>query len=72
MSVATEKIARAIQKLPMEQMVLMHEQLISAIHDKADTEGLDPDFRDEIQQRVKDIDAGKAKGVEAFRALRKM
>ena len=72
MSVATEKIARAIQKLPVEQMVLMHEKLISAIHDKADSEGLDPDFRDEIQQRTKDIATGKAKGVDAFRALRKM
>ena len=52
--------------------MLMHEHLISAIHDKADSQGLDPDFRDEIQQRVKDINAGKAKGVDAFRALRKM
>ena len=72
MSVATERIARAIQKLPMEQMVVMHEHLIAAIQEKAESEGLDPDFRDEIQRRIKDIHAGKAKGVEAFRAFRKM
>jgi hypothetical protein len=72
MSVATEKIARAIRKLPVEQMVLMHEHLIAAIHNKADSKGLDPEFRKEIRERVKDIDAGNAKGVEAFRALRKM
>jgi hypothetical protein len=48
------------------------ERLIITIHDKAEDEGLDPDFRDEIEQRVKEIDSGKEKGVDAFRALRKM
>jgi hypothetical protein len=72
MSVATEKIARAIQKLPMEQMLMMHEDLIAVIHDKAESQGLDPEFRKEIEQRIKDIDAGKAKGADAIRALRKM
>jgi hypothetical protein len=53
-------------------MVSVHEHLIAAIHEKADAEGLDPTFREEIEQRVRDIDAGKAKGVGAFQALRKM
>ena len=56
----------------MEQMVLVHEHLISTIHDKADAQGLDPAFREEIEKRIEDIDAGTAKGVDAFRALRKM
>jgi hypothetical protein len=72
MSVATEKIERAIRKLPVEQMVSVHEHLIAAIHDKADAEGLDPAFREEIERRVRDIDAGKAQGTDAFQALRKM
>ena len=72
MSVATEKIERAIRKLPVNEMVSMHEHLIASLHDKADAEGLDPAFRHEISQRVKEIDAGTAKDEEAFRALREM
>ena len=72
MSVATEKIERAIRKLPVGEMVSMHENLIATIHDKAEAEGLDPAFREEIARRVKEIDAGTAKGTDAFRALRKM
>jgi len=71
-SVASEKLEQAIRDLPVEQMVLVHEHLIMTIHDKADTQGLDPAFREEIEQRIKDIDAGNAKGVNAFRALRTM
>jgi hypothetical protein len=72
MSVATEKLERAFRKLPVEQMVSVHEHLITTLHDKADAQGLDPAFRAEVEQRIKDIDAGNAKGVDAFRALRKM
>lgn len=72
MSAATEKLEEAIRKLPVEEMVSMHEHLIAAIHDRADAGGLDPAFRDEVARRVKEIDDGTAKGVDAFRALRKM
>src|SRR5437899_6500839 len=72
MSVATEKLEREIKKLPVNEMVSIHERLIATIHEKADAEGLDPDFRAEIEQRVKEIDAGTEKGVDAFRVLRKM
>jgi hypothetical protein len=72
MNAASAKIERAIQNLPVDDMVSIHERLIRTIHDKADSQGLDPEFCDEIRQRIKDIDAGKVKGVDAFRALRKM
>jgi putative addiction module component (TIGR02574 family) len=72
MSVATEKIERAIRKLPVDEMISMHEHLIASLHDKADAEGLDPAFRQEVARRVKEIDAGTAKGEDAFRALEKM
>jgi len=72
MSVATEKLEREIKKLPVEEMVSMHERLIATIQEKADAQGLDPEFRAEIEQRVKEIDAGAEKGVDAFQALRKM
>jgi hypothetical protein len=72
MSVATEKLEREIKKLPLGEMVLMHERLIATISEKADAQGLDPEFRTEIEQRIKEIDAGTERGVDAFRALRKM
>ena len=72
MSVATEKLERQIKKLPVEEMVSIHELLIATIHDKSDAQGLDGAFRDEIEQRLKEIDAGAEKGVDAFRALKKM
>jgi toxin ParE1/3/4 len=72
MSVAAEKIERAIRKLPVGEMLSMHEHLITSLHDKADAEGLDPAFRQEVACRVKEIDAGTAKGEDAFRALEKM
>ena len=71
-SVTTEKLEREIKKLPVEEMVSVHERLIAIIHEKADSQGLDPDFRAEIEQRIKEIDAGTEKGVDAFRALKKM
>ncbi len=72
MSAATENIERAIRELPVDEMVSMHEHLIAAIHEKADAEGLDPAFREAVARRVLEIDAGTAKGVDAFEALRKM
>jgi len=72
MSVATEKLERAIKKLPVDDMISMHERLIAAIHEKADARGLDADFREDIEQRVKEIDTGREKGADAFRALKKM
>ena len=72
MSVATEKLERAIKRLPTVEMVSMHQHLIASIHERAEAEGLDPAFCDEIKQRVKTIDAGTARGVDAFRALKKM
>ena len=72
MSVATKALEREIKKLPVEEMVSMHERLIATIHEKADSQGLDPDFRAEIDQRIKEIDAGTEKGVDGFQALKKM
>jgi hypothetical protein len=71
-SAASEKLEREIKKLPVEEMVSMHAHLIATIHEKAEAQGFDPEFRAQIEQRVQEIDAGAEKGVDAFRALRKM
>ena len=72
MSVATEKIAGAIRKFPVRELVSMHEHLMATIQHRADAEGLDPAFRDEIAQRVIEIEDGTAKGDGRIRALKKM
>ena len=72
MSVATDQIEREIDKLPVEEMMSMHERLIATIYAKIEAEGLDPAFRAEIIRRLSEIETGTAKGVDAFQALRGM
>ena len=72
MTATAQRIQQEIRQLPLEDMLVLHEHLVLSIHEKEQTEQLDPSFRDEIQRRVKEIDSGKAAGVEAFGALREM
>jgi Putative addiction module component len=72
MTAATKRIQQEIRQLPLEDMLVLHEHLVASIHEKEDTQQLDPAFRDEIQQRVKEVDSGKAEGVDAFEALKEM
>jgi len=72
MSVTTEQLERSIRELPVRDMLALHEHLIVRIHEIADAKGFDSEFRTDIERRVKEIDTGKTKGVDAFRALKKM
>jgi len=72
MTAIAKRIEQEIRELPMEDMLFLHEQLVASIHEKEDAQTLDPAFRDAIQQRVKEIDSGNAKGVDAFQALKEM
>jgi putative addiction module component (TIGR02574 family) len=72
MTAAAKKIQQEIRQLPLEDMLVLHEHLVESIHAKEDTQQLDPVFRDEIQRRVKEVDSGKAEGVDAFEALKEM
>lgn len=70
MTAMGKKIGQEIRQLPLEDMLTLHEQLIVTIHEKE--ESLDPAFREEIQRRIKEIDAGKVEGTDPFRALEEM
>lgn len=72
MTAAAKIIEEQIRELPLEDMLTIHERLVTSIHAKEDSQGLDPAFRDEIQRRIVEIDSGKAVGVDAFEALKKM
>jgi putative addiction module component (TIGR02574 family) len=72
MTAVAKKISEQIRHLPLEDMVQLHEHLIVSIQEKEGTERLDSEFRDEIQRRVEEIDSGKTKGVDAFKALKEM
>ncbi|MHB8520038.1 MAG: hypothetical protein ACYDH9_04705 [Limisphaerales bacterium] len=72
MNATAAQLERSIRELPVGEMVALHERLIATIHEREEAKGLEPGFRTEIERRVKGIQAGTAKGVEAFRAVKKM
>lgn len=72
MIATAKKLEEEIRQLPLEDMLVLHEWLVASIHEKEDTQRLDPVFRDEIQRRVKEVESGKAEGVDAFEALKEM
>ena len=72
MSAPVQELERAISELAIGDMLHLHERLIARIHSQADSQGLDPAFREEIKRRVAEIEAGTAKGVDAFQALEEM
>ena len=72
MTAAIAKLESEIQQLPLGAMLLLHENLITAIQDRQDQMGLDPAWRAEIQRRIEGIESGKAQGVDAFQALQNM
>ena len=72
MTAVAKKIEQEMQHLPLEDLLVLHEHLIVSIHEKEDTQQLDPAFRHEIRRRVQEVDSGKAEGVDAFEALKEM
>jgi hypothetical protein len=72
MTTTAAKIERPIRELPVEDMVNLHARLISNIHQKETEREIDPGYRNEIKRRVAGVRAGRAKGVNALKALRKM
>ncbi len=72
MTTNTVKIAREIKRLPVEEMVALHEELILTIHEKEEEEGLDPAFVKERKRRVAEIKSGKVKGIPAEKVFKKL
>jgi hypothetical protein len=70
MTAIAQKIEQDLKGLPLEDMLLIHEHLLTSIEQReAD---LPEDYRREIERRIAEIDAGTDKGVDAFEALKKM
>jgi len=72
MTTAARRIEQEIRELSLEDMLLLHEHLVTSIHEKEEAQKHDPAFRAEIQRRVKEIDSGKAEGIDALQALKDM
>lgn len=68
----TMKIAREMTRLPLEDMVALHEELISVIHEKEGAEGLHPSYVAEIKRRITEIKSGKVKGIPAEKVFQKL
>jgi hypothetical protein len=69
MTAAAKRIEQEIRQLPLEDMLVLHEQLVASIHERESNEQLDPEFKEEIKKRIKQIDSGSACGIDAFKAL---
>jgi len=72
MTATATKIERELRRLPIEDLLAIHDCLVVSIHEREETERLDPAFREEVRRRVEEIDSGKTAGTEAFEALKKM
>jgi hypothetical protein len=53
-------------------MLALHTRLTETIQEREDAQGIEPAFREDINRRIREIDAGKVEGVEALQALRGM
>jgi hypothetical protein len=70
MTAIAHKIEQELKNLPLEDMLLIHEHLLTSIEQrKAD---LPEDYRREIERRIAEIDGGTETGVDAVEALKKM
>ena len=72
MNATTAQLERSIRELSVEERLALHERLVATVLDEEEARGLEPGFRRDIERRVNDVRTGKAKGVDALRALRKM
>ena len=66
------KIEQEIKELSLQDLVALYPRLVEAMYAKEDDEGLDPAFRNDILRRIDEIDAGRAEGVDAFKALNEL
>ena len=67
-----QKIEQEIKELSLPDLVALYPSLVEAMYAKEDAEGLDPAFRNDILRRIDEIDAGRAEGVDAFKALNEL
>ena len=72
MTVVAQKIEKEFRQLSLEELLELHEKLLASIGEKETAQNLDPAYADEIRRRIKEIDSGKAEGVDAFQALKEM
>ena len=55
MSAAAERVERAIRKLPITDMIELHESLIGSIHEAEEELGLSPEWEEELGRRLTEI-----------------
>lgn len=72
MTAEARKMAEELRRLPVDDLVDIHSELIRAIYEKEGAEGLDAERKQAIQKRIEEIDAGKVDPLDAFDELAKM
>jgi len=71
-SIIAQRIEQEIPQLSLEEMLVLHDMLLTSIGEKEEAQNLDPDDVDEIQRRIREIDSGTITGTDAFQSLREM
>lgn len=72
MTTTASRIEKEIRRLPVEDMVELHERLIVTIHQAEEKLGLSDAWRKELERRAADINAGRAKGIPAELVFQKL
>ena len=67
-----KQIASQLLKLPVDDLVDIHSQLLAAIYAKEGDGQFDAERRTTIRRRIAEIDAGEVEPLDAFAELSKM
>ena len=71
MSPLANKFKKEMEQLSVDEMVVLHEELIGQIHERSDA-GHGAAFRATLERRVEELQSGAVKGIDAVEVLRSM
>ncbi|MGO8676266.1 MAG: hypothetical protein ACLQVX_10395 [Limisphaerales bacterium] len=71
MTATATKIEQELRRLPMEDLLAIHDHLVVSIHEREEAERLDPAFREDVRRRVEEIDSGKTSATDSTTTTRK-
>jgi putative addiction module component (TIGR02574 family) len=72
MTATAKQLEVEMRKLPIEDLIELHERLIETVHRAVEELGLSPEWRDEIARRIKDIDEGRVTGIPVEETYQKI
>lgn len=71
MSPIVNKLKKEMERLSVDEMVDLHEELIDRIHERS-TMTRDTAFRNTLERRVEELESGAVKGIDAIDVLKSL